>query len=233
MPNREPTINVNLTKCERHDLPFSKEETAYHVLRGTGNLARCEAPPILIPCPIPRSVTFEVVLGECACVTRPGPMLLRRTIGLVAEMHETACPTRTVKVSCSISGKTWEESEVDDTETIVTSSSGLGRDAYPNERVAARERWALAKALVLGKPYAQVVHANMDAARIGAMAHQRDAVFSAISDMAKAEDNLSAARERAASAIGHRLYVGAVSQSAEDVLGQYVERLIEQVGVLS
>lgn len=224
MPNREPTINVNLKKCDCGG-PYID----------TSHQSDCPGAPILIPCPIPRSVTFEVALGECECVY---PTLSRRPV----DPHRKTCPARPVKVSLSISGKTWEESEVDDTETIVTSSSGLGRDAYPNERAAARERWSLVKALVLGKPYAQVVHVNMDAARIGAIVQQRDAVFSALADMAKAERALWGATQAAFRAIPGLRVTSEIQTTdpddndgetqAERWMSAYIEHLIEQVGVL-
>jgi len=48
-----PTINVNLKPCACN--------------AGLAAITTCVGAPVLIPCPIPRSVVFNAALGECDC----------------------------------------------------------------------------------------------------------------------------------------------------------------------
>lgn len=59
-----PTINVNLKPCDC----FRQHVVGMQHLHAHSD--DCHGAPTLIPCPLPRSVTFEVRLGECSCVSR-------------------------------------------------------------------------------------------------------------------------------------------------------------------
>jgi hypothetical protein len=176
----------------------------------------CRGAHVLVPCPVKRSVTFSVVLGECNC---PEPERM-------TAWHDTDCPARPVKVSCSISGSTWEESEV----SIAEIREAMEEDTAPAPMIAmgrARDRWELIKALVLGK--LQTWNNTHDVKRLIA---QRDAVFAALADMAKAEEAHAAAYSRAMAAMGRLGAVLASERKSINVLAICVSRLIEQVGVL-
>lgn len=203
------SINVNLTKCTCNH-PSVKPDMHF---------AECPSRPVLIPCRIPRSVTFTVTLGMCdyprdAC--RFG--------------HLDGCRARPIRVACSIGGKTWEESHINDCEVA---GEGIGLNTTA-EHLIAQERWALVKALVLR---------NENAAQLNthglALSKQRDAVFAALADMARMER----AYYDAAQAIHKALpgiYVSSDMQACDPDeapsarwLSSYVEGLIEQVGVVS
>lgn len=208
-----PTINVNIAVCHCGPDPHCTHHNK----------------PLHLPCPIPRSVTF-VVLGKCACATTPGPMLLPRTVGLVEEAHGRDCPARPVKVSCSISGATWEESHISAWET----EDGIGLNTTEEAR-AADERWALVKALVLE----QDEEWRKDPRSEGwNLQPQRDAVYAALADMARAEEAALKAQKMADDAFSSARYakVGDSDHRAAppsvNRLRRYVEHLIEQVGVL-
>jgi hypothetical protein len=134
-----PAVNVNLAKCDCPDFGRS---------RGTP-YRPCPAVPVFIPLPLPRSVTFQVVLGECsgACTTINDTRGYRREV-----VHDEDCPARPVKVSCSISGKTWAESEV--TDAWPEKNDGFlcsTGQTFPTLEAVCRDRWSLVKALVLGQ----------------------------------------------------------------------------------
>jgi hypothetical protein len=100
----------------------------------------CPGAPGLIPCPIPRSFTFWVVLGECSGC---GLSQSRSRDGFVR--HDTDCPARPIRVSCPISGETWEESEVDDDDVEIAPGQNAVHwlDAEEKARAAAvaRDAW--------------------------------------------------------------------------------------------
>ena len=99
------------------------------------------AQQVLIPCPIPRSVTFEVALGECT-VCPPN----REGVG-----HFASCAAYPIRVSCSISGKTWAESEVTEARSDQTQWQPPFSDENRRLLAACRARWALVKALGAGR----------------------------------------------------------------------------------
>lgn len=188
--------------------------------------------PVLIPCPLPRSVTFTVRLGEClkACSPRgftPG--------------HISGCPGQLIRVSGSISGKTWEESEVTDLDVPGRlAGTNAGADLWR----AFRERWALVKALVLGHTawdYTMSPAKAIPLATITAMLAQRDAVYAALADMALAEraaepahaaiDELLPASLQCRNGL-NRLSPPPHARPSATWLAAYIEHLIEQVGVL-
>lgn len=214
-----PTLNVNLKPC-----------TCFRRLadqRPDDHTFPCGAGAVLIPCPIPRSVTFEVRLGQCACNAG-----LRGFRGQLAP-HTASCPARPIRVTCSISGKTWEGSDVSECEVHHD-----GRETSPADMTrACRERWALVKALVLG------VHPDFERGNYTGptlpMFRQRDEVYAALADMARAEEAAQQAQVRAMTAFPwakmKRDWDGDHIRNrrpSEDMLERYVEHLVEQVGIL-
>lgn len=186
---------------------------------------------VLIPCPVPRSAPFTVALGRCVCgghIGRGPPAIIDR--------RSSTCPARPVRVSCSISGKTWEESEVTDAERAPYPPVYLPED-WETFRAACRARWGLVKALVLGYTawdYTMSSALAVPLATITAMLAQRDAVYAALADMARAEDAQVAARAALRKALDMspgRALAPDLRESAIE-MGSYVEHLVEQVGVL-
>lgn len=201
-----PSINVNLKPCTCPD--FGP--------RGPG-FVPCDSPQILLPCPTQRSVTFSVALGPCTMMCA-NPALWGG--------HSTTCPARPVRVSCSVSGETWEESEVE-------AMDAAGPTAYNQKEwgtlyAVCRARWALVKALVLGQPQAQAGGKWLDAPTD--LFTRRDAVFDALADMARAERACVTAW--LALPVELRSGPGPMALTPE-AFERYVERLIEQVSVIS
>jgi hypothetical protein len=210
------SVNVNLQMCT----------CGYHVGHGDN----CRGLPVLIPCSLEpfRSATFTVALGTCECA-------LSLTPQTAPEWHHTSrCPARPVRVSCSISGKTWAESEVTQCEPHPDDVSRFAvvTDAYGMMYAACRDRWELVKALVLGKTFEPNEWDWPE--KLRASIAQRDAVFSALADMARAEEAQIAARAALHKALGispGRVLEAALRESAIE-LGSYVEHLVEQAGQL-
>jgi hypothetical protein len=170
-----------------------------------------------------RSVALMVRLGECS----------GRCTGMLWQsppIHGAACPARPIRVSCSIFGKTWEESEVADVEK----QGPINAYQLPTELertlalAASRGRWALVKALVLG-------HSELSALLTGptacAMLAQRDAVFAALCEMVRAEEAHAAAWSDALKAMGVTYGMDPERKSAW-VLSDYMKHLVDQVGAL-
>ena len=204
-----PVVNVNLA--------------ARHGACSPGHHDSPECEPLNIPCPIPRSVTLTLRLGECTENPR------YRGSG-----HHRDCPARPIRVSCSISGKTWEESAPTDLE-LAPAPSDAG-DTYARVLVAVQGRWALVKALVLNLPPLDPVTVA-GRARLLALLTQRDAVFAALADMARAEAAHNAAARVLVNAcppaLGRALMnIDPAIPGAGRFLVRYVEHLIEQVGAL-
>jgi hypothetical protein len=191
--------------------------------------------PVLIPCSLEpfRSATFSVVLGTCECA-------LSLTPQTAPEWHHASrCPARPVRVSCSIrsgpKGKEWEESEVAQCEPHPDDVSRFAvvTDAYGMMYAACRDRWELVKALVLGKPAVCFEEWARHRPGVAAVLAQRDAVFAALADMARAEEALAVSVKRGADAIrSHAFPPPVVVRYAESALAAYVEHLVEQVGQL-
>lgn len=206
-----PTINVNLKPCDSGCQTQRPGSKCY---------AHCAAAPVLIPCPLPRSVNFEVRLGGCYLAGSP----LKCTLD--AEEHRVGCPARPVKISCSIAGETWEGSKP------ITFTMPDDSEAPTAVADACRERWALVRALVLGQSPAPIVGlANVT------LLSQRDEVFAALCDMARAEE----ASWRAACAMLPVVKFTSSDMQVHDPSGDapsrhwlmaYVEHLIDQVGDL-
>lgn len=198
-----PTINVNLSQCECR---IARAAAAARGPASDRHWGTCPAAPILIPCPIPRSVTFEVAL-EC-------------------KEHGGRCQhAAPIRVTCSISGKTWEESEVTDILDPGITSADMFR--------ACRDRWALVKALVLGGNHDPESHPYE--ARV--LFNQRDAVFAALAVQARLEVEMLEAQQRTVAAIASpRLTTGETrpeDRPSAQALAVYVERLVEQISVLT
>lgn len=226
-----PEINVNL----EHQCPSWCPKT-HDGSHDVEHAASCYARPVLIPCPIPRSVTFEVALGECVCPANGGR-------GAASWNPPPAClptcPARPIRVSCSISGETWAESEAENPEV-------QGREwASGRERLAAlaacRERWALVKAVLSGiRAASYFTERSPLFKRRETLFAQRDAVFAALCEMAQAELAAWEAQKNLVGLLpanvptqsgGHAVLAG--REPSAYFLAAYVEHLIEQVGVLS
>lgn len=224
-----PTINVNLSSpcnCGANSLNSARRAGNPNPVDYLPHMDGCPSTPVLIPCPIPRSVTFEVRLGECTCDETERSLL--------ASGHTARCPGKPIRVSCSISGATWEESEVTQTEYQPAGDWVPDRDR-PLELAlesACRERWALVKGLVLGQdvPPGSVVPGTID---------QRDAVYAEIAALARDEQSAFERQEHAVKAMDEVTFMPYNFHRAEpharasaSILARYVERLIEQIGVL-
>lgn len=185
-------------------------------------------PAVRIPLPLDkwRSVTFQVMLGECAmgCHTqRPG------------QAHYAGCPARPVKVSCSISGKTWEESEV--TDAWPEKNDGFlcsTGETFPALEAACRARWLIVKALVLGRSWAEHSPESWDAHNPRALFAQRDTVYLALVDVVRAEEMLFLRGNDALRAATGSAYMRPEPGDRESAttLARYVDRLVEQVSTI-
>lgn len=210
-----PTINVNLKPCI---------EECQHTAPGGTHYGFCTAAPVLIPCPIPRNVTVTVTLGECTCGNVLGVRLQRGG-------HWEGCPARPIRVACSIGGKAWEESEV----ASIDAPPQLGLDHLRLE-ARCRDRWALITALLLGADGGQFMLSEAWAERWAAVAPlfaQRDTVFAALTDMARAEEALGSAAQRCTDAIDGDGFISAAVEASPEFLAAYVKHLLAQVGALS
>jgi hypothetical protein len=175
---------------------------------------------ILIPCPIRRSVTFSVALGDCYL----SGSSLKCSLGDGA--HRIGCPARPVRVSCSISGKTWEESSISFVERADGECIG---PMFDRVDTICRARWALVKALVLGQTYTLAARFPPAAVDVIHRLHiQRDAVFAALTDMARGQAIYATGNERLPE-VCRLFYRG---DPTSEALERYVEYLIEQVGIL-
>lgn len=214
-----PTINVNLKQCT------CNEESGRLKRLGDTHVFDCPAAPLLLSCPIPRSVTFEVRLEECigALLTAPSPAPVPYC---PLPEHHRYCPARPVKATVDVSGNTWAEIKV----LNVERHDG---QHLTNELVnTCGERLALVKALVTADSPTTEFYAKAPA-----LWQQRDAVYAALADMARAEQDACDAQQRVDEAFpfdryrrnapDHRAERPSVSR-----LSAYVEHLIEQVGVL-
>lgn len=215
-----PAINVNLKTC---NCPQSKRLSGLHDID-------CASVPVRVPCPLPRSVTVMVRLGECNCSPRrdllPG--------GGVYLDHSPSCESHPIRVSCSISGE-WEESKVTNVD-IATTGRFMGWDEEGRCIEACRERWALVKALVLH----DVIPARpWSPDRIAVLADQRTAVYAAICEMARDEEKRIATKRSlhaACSAIFPKSGVSVPDPATREsaaYLAAYIKHLVEQVGALS
>lgn len=205
-------INVNLEPCDGILCHNDKRTGQRH----HDAVCSTQRPPVLIPCLIPRSVTFQVILSPgCYC----------ERLGIDADPHHVPnCPARPIHVTCSIGGEAWAESRVEDAER----ADGPGQPNFTeSEHMAAvracNERWALVKALLLNHPVPATSQAELD------LWAQRDAVFSALADMARTRREFSEANNRLPEFC--RLFDK--GDPTHEALARYVANLIDQVGVLT
>jgi len=211
-----PRINVNPKPCNCGHAAW----LAGHHNGMVKHSDTCSSATLLLRCPLPRSVTFMVRLGECKQVRCIGSA--RRD----GHAHALDCPAHPVAVSCSISGKTWEESAVIEVDGDYASGA-----AFLTAQRACVERWALVKALVLGHGDAQwKTEATVR------LVEQRDAVYAALADMARAEEAALAAQRLIATHFlqtRERVHMSNPEERpSAGYLQAFVERLIEQVGAL-
>lgn len=226
-----PTINVNLKKC---DCRFRAGHGVGPDYRINGHLTDCAATPVNIPCPIPPSVTFSVVLGECTCFHRSP----KGAVPPPNWAHVSGCPAHPVKVSCDTSKnrgtRTWADSFLTCFECPESEAGAFEDDAQADRAVdVCRKLWAMIKAVVLGHPtyYTELVPGNLCV--------QRDAFFSALSEVARLEQALYAAQQEAHAAGGNLKWEGPRVDGNPELRGSsamlqaWVKKLIERVGVLS
>lgn len=198
-----PTLNVNL-RCVPHE---------------EGKIGG--GVPVLIPCPPPRTVEMTVRLGECNDMPSCG---LRE--------HHTHCPARPIRVTCTIGGDTWEESEV----TGIAPMDGPSGDPV-GLLLRCRERWAQIKALATGKAWTSVEGFT---ALPRNLFEQRDAKFAALTKLVLAEQAAIVAQAEcdAAFPIDTYVKVPAPDHRAEPHpsavrLAAFVSHLIATVGALT
>lgn len=208
-----PTINVNLKPCSPSCLVPS-----WAGARPIAHFDTCAAAHVLLPCPIPRSVEMMARSGECTCRARAESQsgfnyLATSAREAIAEgRHLNDCPGKPIRVSCSIGGDgTWAGSEVVES-GVFRDQNIVGPLVLPSQMVGieatCRERWELVKALVLGNPLGRRGADSVSAGIvIIELFEQRDAVFAALADMAKAEEAAVAAQKRADAAFPIDNYV--------------------------
>lgn len=210
-PHVVPVVNVNLAKCDTPHLCAAN--AGEHV-------SVCAARPILIPCPIPSPVTFQVALGwTCDCHDRE------------ASTHLPRCPRTIVSVSCSISGSTWVKSKVAECDA----ADNLKDEALWTAIRSVEDLWALVKSLVLGaSKVSEFPEPFRIVPAVSEMLIQRDAVYAAIAKLARTEATLEADLREVMSAVLGRPG-GSLAPEHRDsahYLQHWLSRLIEQVGVL-
>lgn len=247
-PHTKPLININLRLC---DCGYIEDASAAQRAHASGpcviesflvrHLDRCASAPVIIHCRIPRSVTFTVAAGGCTCgADAYNTRKSSERASFVQAKHCGDCRARPIRVACSIGGKTWEESEVDDLETHNAPPDAVHATEGLDVLQVARERWALVKALVAGQhgDAVKVVRSSQSISWsvLGPMLQQRDAVFSALAEQARLEVAMLSAQDRTVKAIGSPRLTASAREPNErpsaQALSIYVEQLIEQVGVL-
>jgi len=208
-----PTINVNLKPCDcLLETRRMMDPKLTH-----NHWDTCAGAPVLVPCPLPNTVTFKVALGEC--LRGCAPVTLHPG-------HLYGCPGRPVSVTCCIGGDgTWEGSEV--AEVDVTRFETQVPE-YELLLAACRARWEIVKALVLGRGR----HVEDNAYWPEALFNQRDTVFAALANMARAEEAHEAKRFTLAESLRPRSVYGS-QRPSEEGLARYVTSLINTVGALS
>lgn len=205
-------VNVNLKSCDCGHRQY---------LAGDVGPVYCVCDRIPIPCPIPRTVEMTVRLGKCTCTTHG--------IVMVRERHVSTCPARTIRVTCSIRGDSWETSEVDPTHGLNPHGAAA--------MMVCRARWEVVKALVTG------VHPDFDGgAWTGPtlpLFRQRDAVFAALAKMATKEQGACNAQQECDEAFPYSQYSKPgdpdhrAARPSVARLAAYVSHLIATVGALT
>lgn len=173
----QPTINVNRKPC---NCPQAKRLSGLHDID-------CASVPLLIPCDWPTSFTCEVALGKCS------PECVRyrcASMRLGSQGHIEQCPARPIRVSCSITSSdgTWAGTEVTDVDNPHDHEGRWGAGAGDSFRAAiaaCNERWALVKALLLGR---DGEWENDPRSKGWNFRYQRDAVFTKICELTRQEE---------------------------------------------
>lgn len=226
-----PTINVNLKRCRPECL------APQHVSPPHGHVPDCPGAPIPLPCPIQRTVEMMVRLGTCECFHRGA----KNAEPPPTWVHTESCPARHIRVTCSIGGETWGESEVAEVEPH-HSNPGLPIIAVGPDSpamVACRERWEIVKALVTGKPLGRRGADSVDAGiAIVELFAQRDVVFAALAAKVRAEQADDATTRGLVRLIPAVRVPDVARATAEDylsavALARYVSHLIATVGALT
>jgi hypothetical protein len=193
----------------------SGEDSAPH-LRGADGWTRCGVSihDVGRPQDIPLGNLEAPLCGRCD-----------RLRGVDASYSNPSTP---IRVSCSISGKTWEESEAMDVETR-DETRHPSAPRYYRALSAAQDRWALVKALVTGHMRGGALTPPLGPETLFV---QRDAVYAALCEMARAEMTIQNTEQACAKHLP-RADVKRIGPSpAASWLAAYVERLIERVSVL-
>lgn len=195
----------------------------------------CDAAPILIPCPIPRSVVFAVTLGECVCPARAIP---------TGAPHRDYCPGRPTRVVCDIGGKDWASSEVTDVDNPHDPNGRWGAgsgDLFRSTIAACRARWEVVKSVLLKGRVPNITGFGPAATEtVFRLCEQHKTVFAALARLVQAEEAIhlgeASLLERIPRTIAPPLWHthsvhGEVRPSGR-WLSAYVDLLIEQVGAL-
>lgn len=223
---KTPIINVNLAPCTKR---------CHEAFKDGGHYDNCASRPVLIPCPIQRSVVMEVRLGECIDDGREQGSAIPRACAPNGPHHEN-CPARPIRVACDIVGETWAESEVVDVkirprETLAMAST------YDMQRIlaACRARWEIVAWLVTGKraPHERTKWSGPTLTPF----EQRDTVFAALAAKVRSEREDDETTRALVKALPNLKFSDMATCTADDYLSaralrQYVAGLIEQVGVL-
>jgi hypothetical protein len=144
--------------------------------------------------------------------------------------HDDTCPARPIRVTCSIGSPdgSWEKSEVTDIECMENlAARGLRAGDVMKVDEVCRERWAQMKALVSG----MTVMGHYE------LSKQRDAVYAALADMARAESGAHRAQQRVDEAFPSARYARendtdhrAGQPPSVNRLRRFIEHVIAQVG---
>jgi hypothetical protein len=195
-------INVNLAKCEQNCPVAWASVTGTPLLKINRRVHRdgCPGTPVLLQCPIPS----EVVLMRCS------------------DRHRS--------VTCYLGGDgTWAGSRLRGVDSSAASMAAMSDAAA---WASCNQRWKLIKALVLGKAprewdWAKVVTDGETSVRVSSFFAQRDEVFVALTDMARAEEATCAARDAVRKARGLPPSRALARELRESAIGldDYVKRL--------
>lgn len=207
-------INVNLKPCTC---------PAGYPIRAAEHHGACAAKPVPIPCRLPP--IFRPMVKHIACGYFEH---------CVDGDHDPACH-KSIRVSCSIGGETWAESEVVDIERCGPDAPFDAVWDMAAKRVlnTCRGRWALVKALVLGS-YCPELNDKPLSPEVTRLLIQRDAVFSALCRMAQAEEACAQELDAFTNAFGRfpNRKVACDQPRPErpsaHLLADYVRHLIEQ-----
>lgn len=204
-----PTINVNLKKCPHGPNTSSTHEQT------------CIGRPAPIPCPIPPKVEMTVRLGEC------NDML---SCGL--HEHHAHCPARLIRVTCTIGGETWAESEIVWTDVAEQECSALRTaNARGHAERLVRDLWEIVKAMVTVRPVE--LSTRLGPGTGTRMIYERDAVFSALAKMTTLEHEHEAARLTLPASCRPIPATGSdTPHPSADALRLYVSHLIAKVSSL-